>query len=476
MKLKLLENPSIYYRGDNALVIFPKIPYWFAASKEISTIIKSFSSGNLNEAIFNIKNLLNIELKEAEMMCSEVIELLYEAGVMEVNEKSSQLPGYTPDYQVNDVENVLVIATTQACNLSCPMCYAVAGKAMKSEMSTEQIIAIVDQLNQMPWDNKISRVALTGGELFLRKDALDLIEYVHNEGFFVQINSNATLFNDLTIERLSKLSRLKLSISLDGCTADTHELIRGRNTFDRTIRNIELLCNKNISVAVNMFVHAGNLSEIKNTLILAKNLGAVAFNCLNLMNVGRGNDAVSKQNLAPVNLSEFYRQIYLAIKDDQDLQRMMFNSTFANQVMGIAAGVKSHSCGIGTNRAIYVKPDGSLYPCADTALPEFKLGNLLNDDLKNIWLNSDLLSNLRSIDIDSMNSQCKACDLRYMCAGNCRGENYQTIGDLYKPHFKCQEIHDSILELMWILSEDPDIFKQKVVNLYDTVNNHATSA
>jgi hypothetical protein len=63
-----------------------------------------------------------------------------------------------------------------------------------------------------------------------------------------------------------------------------------------------------------------------------------------------------------------------------------------------------------------------------------------------------------------------------MCAGNCRGENYQTIGDLYKPHFKCQEIHDSILELMWILSEDPDIFKQKVVNLYDTVNNHATSA
>lgn len=75
-----------------------------------------------------------------------------------------------------------------------------------------------------------------------------------------------------------------------------------------------------------------------------------------------------------------------------------------------------------------------------------------------------------------MNEKCAVCDVRYMCGGNCRGENYQTSKDLNSPHFKCEEIRDSILELMWILSENPDLFNHKVDDLMDAVSTHATSA
>lgn len=139
-------------------------------------------------------------------------------------------------------------------------------------------------------------------------------------------------------------------------------------------------------------------------------------------------------------------------------------------------GELSHSCGIGTNRAIYVKADGSLYPCADTALPAFRLGNLCTDNLADIWEKSQLLQQLRALNIDTMNKQCAVCDVRYQCAGNCRGENYQTTKDLKMPHFKCAEIHDSILELMWILTEEPELFKIKVEDLYSKVNIHALTA
>ena len=150
----------------------------------------------------------------------------------------------------------------------------------------------------------------------------------------------------------------------------------------------------------------------------------------------------------------------------------MANSTFANQIMGISAGVKSFSCGVGTNRAVYVKADGNLYPCADMAVNDFLLGNLCHEKLVDIWEKSLKLKELRSLNIDSLNEKCSSCDFRYFCAGNCRGENYQTTKNLFSPHFKCEEIKESILELMWILSESPQIFEDKTKELISVVSSH----
>jgi len=227
-----------------------------------------------------------------------------------------------------------------------------------------------------------------------------------------------------------------------------------------------------------MFIHGGNIGEIKSTMQLADSLGVKGFNCLNMMNVGRGNTSKTKKLMVRVPMTVYYRAIFEAIRNDGRLQLMTINSMFANQIMGIAGGVKSNSCGIGNNRAIYVKPDGSLYPCADTALPAFRLGNLRTDDLRELWENSPLLKKLRALDIDTNNPKCSRCDVRYQCAGNCRGENFQTTGSMTGPHFNCRDIHDSVIELMWILTDDPTLFRSKIEKFNAVVSNdyHATSA
>jgi len=476
MSVSLIELPSIHYRNDAAVVIFPSKPYWFSATSEIGVILDALHLKEPEAIIQKITESLQLSIQESSEIYTEIVDLLYSSGVLSMDGKTAKVEEFSPTFQVNDVENVLVIAATQKCNLACPMCYAMASQGLSDEMTTDQIKGVIDQLNEMPWQNGISRVALTGGELFTRPDAIELIEYVHSRGFFAQVNTNATLLTDDQIKKLAGFPRLKMSISLDGCQMATHELIRGTGTFEVTIKTIRSLCQNGVSVAINMFVHAGNIDEIKETLLLVNSLGASGFNCLNMMNVGRGNSSRTKKLLTGVPLAVFYRKVFEAIYYDQRLQKLMMNSTFANQIMGIAGGVKSHGCGIGTNRAIYVKADGSLYPCADTALPAFRLGNLRTDSLADIWENSPLLRKLRSLDIDSMNEQCAICDVRYQCAGNCRGENFQTTKDLKGPHFKCVEIRDSILELMWILTEEPDLFKIKVDELHGKVSTHASTA
>lgn len=477
MRISLIERPSVYRRNGSAVVIFPSRPYWFSATEEIAPIMDVLeSAGDSDVAVSEICARLGIPQEEAAGIYEETTGLLYSSGVLAIDGKFTETEELAPEFQVNDVENVLVIATTNECNLECPMCYALARKKMKGEMTTQEIMSVIDQLSAMPWENGISRVALTGGELFTRSDAMTLIEYVHSHGYFAQVNSNATLFTPEQIDQLGRFPRLKMSISLDGSTKESHEYIRGEGTFQTTIDNIKALCDKGVSVAINMFVHAGNIGEIEATLRLSDSLGVQGFNCLNMMNVGRGNSIKAKRQLEPVPLATFYRYVFEAIRDDERLQQLMMFSTFANQIMGIAGGVKSYGCGIGTNRAVYVKPDGTLYPCADTALSAFRLGNLKTDSLAEIWEHSAILQELRGLNIDTMNERCASCDVRYMCAGNCRGENYQTTKELRGPHFKCEEIHDSVIELMWILTEEPDLFKCKVDSLYETISTHATSA
>lgn len=463
-RMKLTEKPSIYHRDEKAIVIFPSKPYWFGATSEISQVLDAFDLRESGAIKTEISSRLHISAEETALIYKEVSSLLFNSGVLSIDDEIAGARVMEPHFQVSEVENVLVIATTNVCNLACPMCYAMAGRKANYEMTTSEICAIVDQVSNMSWDESsgITRIALTGGEIFSRPDAIELIEYVHGQGFAVQVNTNATLLTPNDISRLRVLDKLHMSISLDGSKPSTHEFIRGRGTFQVTTETIRTLTAAGICVAINMFLHAGNIHDLQNTLELSESLGVSGFNCLNMMNVGRGNFEKTKKHLLGVSLADYYRAVFEAIRNEPRFQKLMFNSTFANQIMGIAGGVKSNSCGIGTNRAVYVMPDGTLYPCADTALPVFSLGNLRTQKLKDLWENSPLLHKLRDLDVDTMNPLCSKCDVRYQCGGNCRGENFQNTGELTNPHFKCQEIHDSILELMWILTESPNLFRKKI--------------
>lgn len=471
MKMRLIEKPTVEMRGDAAVIIFPSRPYWFSATKEIVAVLNIFQAEIDEEtAVQDIATSLDLPSEEATETFEEVRGLLHGNGVLAINgELSDKIQEVEPHFQVNAVENVLVIAATQGCNLTCHHCYANARKRLHNEMTTDEIKRLIDDLASMPWKNEISRVGLTGGEFFSRPDALEVIDYTHRKGFKVLVSTNGLLLIDEVIAQLATYDRIKLSISLDGPTAEVHEFIRGEGTFERTLATIRALTAHAVFVGANMFVHAGNIEFIEETLCLADELGISAFNCLNLMRVGRANSRRSQTELDRVSELVLYRKIFEILSTNRRFQELMQNSTFANQVMGIAGGVKSHYCGIGTNRALYVRADGSIYPCPDTALPRFRLGNVRDEQLWNIWEHSSLLHELRQLDVDSMNPVCARCDVRYFCGGGCRGENYQVTKELRSPHFNCEESRRTILEIMWMLTEEPTFFQDKVEGLYQKV-------
>ncbi|MGD2248452.1 MAG: SPASM domain-containing protein [Candidatus Methanofastidiosia archaeon] len=79
-------------------------------------------------------------------------------------------------------------------------------------------------------------------------------------------------------------------------------------------------------------------------------------------------------------------------------------------------------CGTGS-RKVLLNDDGTVYPCPNHHLPEFKAGNIKDTSFKEIWENTPVLQKIRNIyPVESINKTCSSCHVRHWCAGWCRGE------------------------------------------------------
>jgi len=71
-----------------------------------------------------------------------------------------------------------------------------------------------------------------------------------------------------------------------------------------------------------------------------------------------------------------------------------------------------------------------------------------------------------------MNDECPSCEVKYFCGGFCRGETYANTGDLNSPYVRCKEYKEGILEAMWELSANPDLYEEKAREFLENSKNN----
>lgn len=82
-------------------------------------------------------------------------------------------------------------------------------------------------------------------------------------------------------------------------------------------------------------------------------------------------------------------------------------------------------CAAGRNKGyITILSNGDVIPCM---LLQARLGNVKNQDIRDIWANSPILQRLRRREL--LQGKCGACEYRVQCGG-CRGRAYEEKGDI----------------------------------------------
>ena len=137
----------------------------------------------------------------------------------------------------------VVYESTMRCNLHCEFCYV--GDLLNIEGQWRDELSM-DTLRRAFPERDGLQVSLTGGEIFMRKDIMDVLDLFAQKRYVCgYLTTNGTIITDERAEALANLASrgfLKhISVSIDG-PGELHDVARGvKGTFERTAAGLRRL-------------------------------------------------------------------------------------------------------------------------------------------------------------------------------------------------------------------------------------------
>ncbi len=128
----------------------------------------------------------------------------------------------------------LYLEVTNRCNLLCETCpRTFEDLEPPADMSWELFTKIIDQVPN------IARVVMHGvGEPMLVKNLPAMIRYLKARNIYTLFNTNGTLLTPRKQRELIETGLDELRVSLDAADAKTFLAVRGKDYFDRIVRNL----------------------------------------------------------------------------------------------------------------------------------------------------------------------------------------------------------------------------------------------
>jgi radical SAM protein with 4Fe4S-binding SPASM domain len=245
-------------------------------------------------------------------------------------------------------ERKALVQITERCNLHCAHCFVSAGR----EGLDMELARIESELLPRLADARVGRVTLTGGEPFAHPELLEIVSLARGKGMAVTICTNATLIAPSALEDLQALGGVKLNVSLDGFSAQSHGKFRGApESFAETVETMRSLGErgllKGVLVTPNRLAAAEEYEELCR---FARECGAEYVLMNPLSSLGRGVAGVKRLG-AP---EEFMRALAADTAPFEE-EIEMVRIRFPNDELPLSA------CEAGT--ILYVFADGALTVC-----------------------------------------------------------------------------------------------------------------
>ncbi|MDR1603459.1 MAG: putative heme d1 biosynthesis radical SAM protein NirJ2 [Gracilibacteraceae bacterium] len=307
--------------------------------------------------------------------------------------------------------------TTNACNLYCAHCYRDAGVGAADELTTAEGKTLLDQIGEAGFRIMI----FSGGEPLLRPDIFELVRYAVRCGLRPVLGSNGTLLNAAAAARLKEAGAACIGISLDSLDQNRHDELRGqRGSWEAAVNGMRCCRAAGLPFQVHTTVMGWNDHEVENITDFAVQEGAAAHHIFFLVPTGRAAD-IEQESLR----AEQYEDLLTRILRKQQETAIELKPTCAPQFMRIAKqlGLQTRftrGCLAGTAYCI-IGPRGDVQPCAYLNMP---LGNVRERSFAEIWRDSPVLAELRTLDFAG---GCGRCAYKSVCGG-CRARAWYYHG------------------------------------------------
>ena len=156
---------------------------------------------------------------------------------------------------------------TNICNEECPMCEVIRRPAV--DLTLEEATRIISEFRRAGFRS----VGITGGEPFVRRDALELLDMVDRSGLVFTLATNGTLITEEIAAHVAGLKNmLQVAVSVDSLDPHRFEKLRGRPLLDEAIRGLDRLiaARPRGTVKVNFVLSRHNLDDLDSLIEFAE--------------------------------------------------------------------------------------------------------------------------------------------------------------------------------------------------------------
>ncbi len=256
---------------------------------------------------------------------------------------------------------------THRCNQACIICCRPPSDTY--ELNTDEVKYVLNKLARY----QCLFITFTGGEIFMRNDILDLIDFATDLGFALTLKTNGTLLDDSTIEHIKKCRVMEVHISLLGGRQETHDALTGmKGSFDAVKRVALAMRRKDVEVVIMSPITRGVVEEIESIRTTARQWGVehIIFSAIIFPSMP-ADRSIDLYRLTDDELVRFYstlRRLFGSV-DETDIRS--FNEKTDVRLLSCTA----------IQNGFTITPDGTVIPC--TSVP-IKLGNIIDDEMETI--------------------------------------------------------------------------------------------
>jgi radical SAM protein with 4Fe4S-binding SPASM domain len=362
--LRRLESPVVYdIQGDEL----------YELDDEAFLFLKDCTGRNPVSDLFNYGEM------------TEAIEFMLDEGILLMKDKPD-LRNITINHSPIPSLRYLLLNITNICNLACKHCYL--GKSGNLKMDIDIFKKAVSQFETMGG----LKLMISGGEPLLHSRFWELMEILPSYELRVVVLSNGTLIDKTAAQKLSIYAD-EVQVSIDG--VGSHDLLRGKGSYKRSMEGISNLVRSGIPVSIASMIHRFNTGEFEEMEKLFSGLGVISWSV----------DVPSVTGYLEEN-REFVLNINEAVK--------YLNYGFGS---GAHESTGDHTCG---SHMCSVSPDGSVSKCG--FFEDRPAGDI--NDLQSAW---EELCRKYLFTLDELD--CRDCTKIHDCRGGCRfrAERYRGI-------------------------------------------------
>lgn len=311
----------------------------------------------------------------------------------------------------NNTLSKVTFEVTQHCNWKCKHCYLASKK--ERELTYDEIRELLLQMREMG----VYSVVFTGGEMFLRKDIMKIIEESRKLYYEVTLLTNGSLLNEKIIAQLKEMYISEISVTMFSMNPKVHDSITGIiGSHEKLMYNIKLIKKYKLSLEIKTILLKDNY---KDYIEIRKFCDENGFNyrvSTHVHEKHNGDNCTKKLHLSNEQMVEVIG----------DITKIM-NLTKREH------GSEKYIC-TSSHYSIAINAYGDVYPCLNMPIV---VGNVRHDSLKKIWYDSEkmnMFKNMRWKDLQ----ECNDCNKKNKCF-RCSGMSYLESGNfLNKNTMDCE--------------------------------------